>query len=123
MLSVAASTLVGGAFVLAGASKFAARERWRREATGFGAPGWVVPSLPWVELVIGAAVLLRIQLTVSVGAALILLVVFTASIASNLGRGRRPPCACFGAWSSSPIGWRHLARNAVLIAACVVALL
>lgn len=122
VLSIVATTLVGAAFVIAGASKLAARELWEREAAGFGAPRWVVAPLPWIELVIGAAVLVRIAVPVTVGAALAVLVVFTGAIALNMVRGRRPTCACFGAWSSSPIGWRHVARNVVLMGACVVAL-
>ncbi len=123
LLSVAATTVVGAGFVVAGTSKLAARERWRREAAGFGAPGWVIGPLPWIELLIGAVVLARIAVPVSVGAALTVLVVFTAAIVVNLARGRRPPCACFGAWSSSPIGWRHVVRNVILLGACGVALL
>lgn len=119
--SVVATTLVGAALVVAGSSKLASPQRWRNEALAFGAPRVVVAPLPWLELAIGAAVLVRIGLSLSVGLAFLVLLAFTVAIVANLVRGRRPRCACFGSWSSAPIGWRHVARNAVLLAACAVA--
>ncbi|HEU4452659.1 MAG TPA: MauE/DoxX family redox-associated membrane protein [Longimicrobium sp.] len=46
--------------------------------------------------------------------ALALLAAFSAVIAANLLRGRTPECRCFGQLRSSRIGWRTLARNALL---------
>ncbi|MFC4589316.1 MauE/DoxX family redox-associated membrane protein [Sphaerisporangium corydalis] len=43
-----------------------------------------------------------------------LLIAFSAAIAVALRRGRQAPCRCFGA-SSTPIGPRHLVRNATLL--------
>jgi hypothetical protein len=50
------------------------------------------------------------------------LLLFSALIAKRLSEGRRPPCACFGAWSAKPIGPEHLARNAALLVLGVLAL-
>jgi hypothetical protein len=44
-----------------------------------------------------------------------LLGVLTAAIVRSLRRGQRVPCRCFGA-SNSPLGTRHVARNATLAA-------
>jgi hypothetical protein len=52
-----------------------------------------------------------------------LLVAFTALLMVRLLQGRRPPCACFGALSSKPIGWGNVARNAVFLALAAVVLL
>jgi Methylamine utilisation protein MauE len=49
------------------------------------------------------------------GLAGVLLVAFTVAITLALRRGRRAPCRCFGA-SSTPIGPRHVVRNATLLA-------
>ena len=114
--------VVGVVFVVAGASKLAAGEGWRRQAAELGAPSVAVAPLPWVELAIGAALLARLAMPVPVVAALALLVAFTILLALRIREGRRPECACFGAWSASPIGPVHLARNAVLIALGVVGL-
>jgi len=56
-------------------------------------------------------------------AAIFLLLLFTALISKRLSEGRRPPCACFGAWSAKPIGPEHLARNAALLVLAVLSLL
>ncbi|MGZ6987202.1 MAG: MauE/DoxX family redox-associated membrane protein, partial [Ilumatobacteraceae bacterium] len=44
-----------------------------------------------------------------------LLVSFTTLLVLRMAQGRRPPCACFGAWTAKPIGWRNVVRNAVLL--------
>ena len=50
-----------------------------------------------------------------------MLLAFTTLLAMRLAHGERPPCACFGSWSAKPLSWRHVARNAALIAVAVVA--
>jgi hypothetical protein len=42
-------------------------------------------------------------------------------IARQLMEGRHPACACFGAWSTRPLGEAHLLRNVGFIALAVVA--
>jgi hypothetical protein len=102
-----------------------------RGAGAFGAfRRATVTLVPWVRPV-GAAVaagvvaaesavvvLLATPATVSVGfaAGLGLLGVFTVAIAAALRRGSTEPCRCFGA-SASPLGARHLVRNAILLLA------
>jgi hypothetical protein len=54
---------------------------------------------------------------------LLVLVGFTVLILRRLAEGRRPPCACFGAWSTKPLGRGHVVRNLGFIALAVVALL
>ena len=117
-----ASVIVGCAFVIAGGSKIVAGVGWPEQAAGLGAPLWVIPFVPWVEIVIGAMLIVQVARPWPAVAAMVVLIVFTALIAFNLSKGRRPPCACFGAWSAKPIGAGHLVRNAILIALTVVAL-
>jgi hypothetical protein len=50
------------------------------------------------------------------GLAALLLCGFTGAIVVSLRRGRQTTCRCFGA-STVPLGRRHVARNAVLVAA------
>jgi uncharacterized membrane protein YphA (DoxX/SURF4 family) len=111
-----AAVLLGAAFVLAGASKLAAGDAWRQQARDLGAPRWSVVPLPWVELAIGASLIVQVLRRPMALAALGLLLVFTALILGNLRHGRRPPCACFGAWSARPVGRGHVIRNLVLMA-------
>lgn len=119
--AVVAAVVLGAAFVVAGASKIAMGEQWPAQARDLGAPGPVIPLVPWVELVIGALLVVQFARTVTALVALAVLVVFTGLLVLRLAQGRRPPCACFGAWSATPIGPRHVARNVVLMALAVVA--
>lgn len=120
-VAAVAAVLVGIAFLVAGGSKLAAREQWAVQARDLGAPAIVVPVLPWIELAIGAALVVQFQRPVVAIVAIGLLAAFTALIAVRLAQGRRPACACFGAWSASPIGAGHLVRNGALLALAVVA--
>ncbi|HTH05481.1 MAG TPA: MauE/DoxX family redox-associated membrane protein, partial [Ilumatobacteraceae bacterium] len=107
VVSIVASVLLGIAFVVAGASKLAAREAWPTQAVGLGTPFFLVPYVPWVELAVGAALIVQVAKPIPQFAAIMLLLLFSALIAKRLSEGRRPPCACFGAWSAKPIGPEH----------------
>lgn len=63
-------------------------------------------------------VLLAVPATARAGlvAGLGLLGVFTVAIGAALRRGATEPCRCFGA-SATPLGARHLVRNAILLLA------
>jgi uncharacterized membrane protein YphA (DoxX/SURF4 family) len=117
-----ASIVVGLAFLVAGGSKLAAGRSWPAQASALGAPAIVVPALPWVELAIGAALVLQLGRPVAALAAIVSLLAFSGLIVLRLSQGRRPACACFGAWSAKPIGTSHLIRNGALLVAAVAAL-
>ena len=121
-IPVAASIIVGAVFLIAGGSKIAAGPQWPVQARGLGAPAVLIPIVPWVEIAIGALLVVQFGRRPGAVAALVVLTAFTALIAGQLARGRRPPCACFGAWSAKPLGAGHLARNGALIALGVLAL-
>jgi hypothetical protein len=87
-----------------------------------GAPAWIIPLVPWIEIVVGAALIAQFVQPWAALTALVMLVVFTVLIGVALSHGRHPPCACFGAWSAKPIGAGHLARNAGLIVLGVLSL-
>jgi Methylamine utilisation protein MauE len=107
-------------FIVAGITKLLDPSGTRKAMREFGvpqaltAPGAVL--LPVVEL--GAAVALFPLVTAWYGAVacLALMLLFIGGIGVAMARGRRPDCHCFGQLYSSPIGWRTLARNAVLAA-------
>jgi hypothetical protein len=120
-MGIVASVAVGLVLLVAGASKIASRDRWPAEAEAMAAPKWVVPVVPWIEIVLGAAMTATVRRDITAWPAAALFVVFTGLIVANLARGRRPVCACFGALSARPLGWSHVARNAILIGLAVVA--
>lgn len=122
LASTIAAVIVGVAFVVAGGSKLAARDSWPTQARGLGAPTWTIGIVPWVELVVGALLIVQLARPVPAICAVVLLVIFTVLIARKLAAGEHPPCACFGAWSPAPIGRGHVVRNVALTLLAVVAI-
>ena len=118
-----ASIVLGLVFLVAGGSKIAAGPDWPVQAVGLGAPRGVIPFVPWVEIVVGAALVVQVARRPAALVALAILLVFTTLLATRLSEGKRPPCACFGAWSAKPLGSGHLDRNAALIAVAGLALM
>lgn len=86
-MGVVASLLVGLAFVVAGGSKISAGPQWPEQARGLGAPRVVIPVLPYVELVIGALLIVGLARPIAAIAALVLLVAFTVLIVRLLALG------------------------------------
>jgi hypothetical protein len=121
-LNLISAVLLGGAMLVAGAAKVVARDQWPAQAREMGAPAWAISILPWVELVIGAALIVGAHdvRRIAATAAALLLAVFSVQIAKILQRGQRPVCACFGSWSARPLGVRHLGRNFGLVLLAVV---
>ena len=119
MIGLLAGIVLGVVVILAGAAKVAMGDRWPIEARAMGAPSFVVPVVPWIEIALGAALVGRIAPIVSGSLALALIASFTTLILFDLSRGRRPVCACFGQWRAAPLGWRHVVRNVVLMALAV----
>lgn len=113
---------LGLVFLVAGGSKVAAGPAWPAQARSLGVPAPVARTVPWGELGLGALVAAGVARPWPAAVALAALVAFTALLAWHLAHGRRPACACFGAWSAAPIGAGHLARNAAFVALAVAVL-
>lgn len=113
-------------FAIAGVGKLADRGRTREMLTTFGVPtrfvGGASILLPAAEITIAGLLLVPGTAAVGAVAALALLGLFTAAVAYNLARGRKPTCNCFGQLRSKPIGARTLIRNGALMAVAAVAL-
>ena len=122
-VGLVASILLGFVFLVSGGSKIAAGPAWPEQARGLGAPAVVVLVLPWLEIVLGAVLVMQLAPVVAAVTALVVLVAFTALIVRRLSQGRHPPCACFGAWSTKPLGPSHVVRNVGFIGLAVVVLL
>lgn len=121
MVGVMASVAVAAVLLVAGVGKVASPAAWRTQAAGMGVAGPIAAVVPFVELLLGALLVVQVQRHVFAWAAVVVFAVFTALLALRLAQGRRPPCACFGSLSVRPIGPGHLARNAVFIAIAVLA--
>ncbi len=124
MISAIARVALGVLFLVSGALKLR-DPSWPGAARAMGAPRWTVPFIAPVEIVLGAGLAAGIAEPWPAWLALGLLVVFTAALARVLQRPRekRPACACFGRWSSKPVGAGSLLRNGLLAALAVLALI
>lgn len=105
---------VGVVLLVAGAAKLR-QPAWPATAAAFGAPTWVAPALPWVELVLGALLVTGVGLPWTALAAAVLVGAFTITVALRLVRGEAVPCGCFGETSPRPVGRDTLLRNVVLL--------
>lgn len=82
----------------------------------------VAMVVPWIELVIGLLVFAGTFSPWPSIAAGCLVVAFTVLIVLRIRDGSRPPCACFGARSSRPIGAAHVIRNVILLGLAAIAI-
>ena len=120
---VVASIVLGAVFVVSGITKIAAPAQWRTQSAELGVPRIAVTVVPFLELAVGALLVAQLARSFAAVVAALLLVGFTGLLVVRLAQGRRPPCACFGALSTKPIGWSNVVRNVVfLVLAIVVAL-
>jgi len=120
MLGVIASVILGGVMCVAGGSKIAMGDRWPVEAQALGAPKLIAPIVPWIEIALGALLIVQLKPEIVGALSVALLVAFTLLIMRQLQKGERPVCACFGSWSSKPLSWNHVARNAGFIALAAI---
>lgn len=122
-IGTVAAVAVAAVLLVAGVSKLAQPAQWRSQASGLGVRAVVAAAVPFVELTLGALLLVQWQRAVVAWGAVALFVAFTALLVLRLAQGLRPPCACFGSLSSKPIGPGHVVRNAAFIALAMVAAL
>ena len=98
----ASTTVVGAVFLLAGISKIYAGQRWffglvqSYDLTNHFVSKTIAMVLPYLELLLGAFLILGIFRLASTVAALALLLVFTAAVALADIRGNKVDCGCFG---------------------------
>lgn len=120
-IGVIASVIVAIVLLVAGVSKLARSTLWRAQSGELGIPALVAGVVPFVELGVGALMMVQLQRHVLAWIAVGLFVAFTGMLALRLAQGKRPPCACFGTLSSKPIGAGHIVRNVVLIGVAALA--
>ncbi len=123
MLASAARVAVGLTFLLAGTLKLGDRT-WSASARSLGVPASLVPLIGPAEVVLGALLVAGVGSDLVSWMALAVLVVLSVVLVVAVSKpiDVRPACACFGRWSSRPVGPWSLVRNAALIVAAVVSL-
>lgn len=121
VVGTVASIALAVVLVTAGVTKLAGA--WREDSRALGVPWPVAAPVPYVEIVLGALLATGLGRPLAAWGAAALMVLFTGLVALHLAHGRRPPCACFGAWSRKPLGAGHLVRNVVFAVLAVLAVL
>lgn len=121
VVGVVAAVATALVLLVAGVGKVAAPAAWRQQAVGMGVAAGMAAVVPFVELLLGALLLVQFQRHLLAWVAVALFAAFSGLIAWRLAQGQRPPCACFGSLSVRPIGPGHLVRNGVFIAVAVLA--
>lgn len=110
-------------FLVSGASKLGSIDASRAAAAALGLPRRVAAvvgaALPVVEIAVGVLLVVTPSGRGPATGAAVLLVAFSALVAWNLRRGRRPVCHCFGSLATAPISATTLLRNLVLLAAAI----
>ena len=120
MVGALAGVIAGGVVAVAGAAKLVDRAHWKASARQMKVPPVLALVLPWVECAVGAAVVARIAVPWTALVLGVFLLGFTTVLAVSMRLESPPVCACFGRFSTRVVGWRDMARNAVLIAATMV---
>lgn len=122
-LGSVAAVLVGLAFVAAGLFKLIDGPAWPRQAFELGVSRPFALAVPWIEVGVGAALIVQLARPWPAVVAIAVLLVLTVFVVRRLRDDQRPPCACFGSRSNRPLGAVHVARNVVLLTLAVIAAL
>jgi hypothetical protein len=106
--------------LLAGVAKLCDRDGTIGALRQFGAPPALLPilgtGLPVTEIAVGLALLMPATAEYAAGVSLALFAGFTLLVGLATLRGRSFQCHCFGQLGSASVGWRLLARDALLTA-------
>ena len=100
-LTVRLQFVLAAFFVVAGIAKVADPPGFAHEIHNYQlVPGVAVNAmalvLPWLEVILGAALFLGLATRTAARLLALLLVVFIAALSINLARGRPVDCGCFG---------------------------
>ncbi len=119
-LGNAAGVLLGVVLLAAGASKLFDKQWAERERT-LGSPGWALPFVAPVEIVLGALIAVRIARPLLAIAGMMLMMTFTIFLLIKWDERRGEPCNCFGVLSTRPASAWTIVRNLALIALALLA--
>lgn len=111
---------VGVVLLVAGVAKLC-QPAWPAAAAAFGAPGWLVPVLPWAEVILGALLVAGIGLPWTALLAAGLLTAFAVAVGLRVHGGEAVPCGCFGETSPQPVGRDTVLRNVLLVILALMA--
>jgi len=114
-----ARVVVGGVFIVAGGSKIGHAAYFAAQIAAFG----IVPQriigpmallLPFLEVLLGAYLVIGLYARLAGWIATIQLLIFAAAIASAVARGLSLSCGCFGPNDQTVTSWPEAGRDVVL---------
>ncbi|MAK24888.1 MAG: hypothetical protein CL414_06670 [Acidimicrobiaceae bacterium] len=120
-MAVLARVILGVVFLFSGALKIR-DSSWHSAARQFGAPKIVAITIAPIEIILGAMLVVGVANPwTSIGAEVVL-AIFTIAMLRVMRRPmtQRPICACFGRWTSRPVGTSSVLRNLVLLALAAI---
>lgn len=111
---------VGGVFIVSGLGKLADREGTAAAMSRYpflrkGSGRFLGRAFPYIELALGAMLLLGLLTRFAAVGAVLLFVVFTGLVVRDLTRGQQQSCHCFGRISSERLTPVAVARNLLLL--------
>ncbi|HEX8220236.1 MAG TPA: DoxX family protein [Chloroflexia bacterium] len=111
---------VGGVFVVSGLGKLADREGTTAAMSRYpflprGSGRFLGLVVPYLELVIGAMLVLGLLTRLAAVGAVLLFVVFTVLVVYDLTRGQQQSCHCFGRISAERLTPVAVVRNLLLL--------
>ncbi len=74
--------------------------------------------VPWLEVLLGTAMVLGFRLRVSAGLTGALIAVFTVAVAWAVVNNLTIDCGCFGAQGGEEVSWIKVLKNLAMIAGC-----
>lgn len=116
MVSHLLAAFVGVVIAVAGAMKMVNRQQWMRDAQTQNLWPIVAHGLPFLELLLGALLIVVSPHPLILGTSTLLLFIFTTYLIAQIASKSQVPCACFGTRSVRPPSGRDVLRNLALMA-------
>lgn len=118
-LGTVAQLVIGALFIAAALAKITNIADFATQVSHYRiAPLWAVNVLaivmPWIELLAGLSLVLRIRPRAGAVVTLALMLVFTVAVAAAWARGLDFRCGCFGKAGADTIGMQKFAENVAL---------
>jgi uncharacterized membrane protein YphA (DoxX/SURF4 family) len=117
--------VLGAIFLVAGGAKIGHAADFASQIAGFRIlPTAVIAPmalvLPFLEVLLGAYLVLGLFTRASAWIAAVVLLVFDGAIASAVIRGMSVSCGCFGPQDKTVTTWGEVARDAIFVILAVV---
>ena len=124
-LTLAIRVFVGGFFLYAAIPKIAEPLAFATSISHYEMmPLWTVNAfalvVPWLEVLVGVALVVGFKLRTNALLAGALLLMFTVAVAWAISQGLELDCGCFGAEGGEEVSWLKVGKNLLMVAGCAI---